>query len=640
MDERPELAGDERQRLAAILAADAVGYSRLMESDEHGTARALAGAHDVFRAQAAAHRGRIVNTVGDSVLAIFASATGAVAAAVGTQHALAELASDVPEARRLRFRVGVHLGDVGERADGDVYGDGVNIAARLQALAPAGGIVVSESVRGAVKARVPVTYRDLGPQRVKNIAEPVHAFAIGDLGAVPRDRVRTPRRWRAVAAALVVCGVVAAAATWWGHRSDSRPATVAVAPPPAAAPAGKPSIAVLPFDNLSAAPDQSYFADGITEDLITDLSKVGGLVVIARNSTFQYKGKARDAREIGKVLGARYLLEGSVRRNGDQVRVNAQLIDAVTGAHVWADRFDGTHAGIFALQETIARAVVKALAVEITGDESQRVANRGTGNAQAYDVFLRGWQHYLHQTPDEFRAAIADFRNATKIDPSYARAWAALAAVYWESYTRYWAEAVGLPRHSNFEAEQFLSKAMRDPVSLAYQVRSAMLLHNGQHEAAIGEAQRGIANDPNDADAYAALAGALTFAGRPTEGLDAIERAMKLNPHFPSTYAYQRGLALFALGRLPEAAASLERAVEINADDYWSKRLLLAVYGLTGQRDKTTPLIAAMTSGVDRGRWASYDPLNVRGVAYWFPFARADDAKRLATGLAKAGVPE
>lgn len=267
------------------------------------------------------------------------------------------------------------------------------------------------------------------------------------------------------------------------------------------------------------------------------------------------------------------------------------------------------------------------------------MGNRGTGNAQAYDVLLRGWQHYLRQTPEEFRAAIADFRKATEIDPGYGRAWAALAAVYWETYTRYWAAAVGIDRHSHFEAQEFLDKAKGDPTSLAHQVRSAMLLHAGRHADAVAEAQKGIASDPNDADGYVGLAGALSFAGRPAEALEAVERAMRLNPHFPSSYAYQRGLALFGLGRLEEAEASLERAVEINADDYWSKRLLLAVYGATGKRAKAAELLTAM-GAVSRGRWASYDPLTVHAVQYWFPFARPDDAKRFASGLAAAGVPE
>jgi TolB-like protein len=392
---------------------------------------------------------------------------------------------------------------------------------------------------------------------------------------------------------------------------------------------------------MSGDADKAYFADGMTEDIITDLSKVAGLTVIARNSSFQYKGKARDVREIGKALNARYVLEGSIRRSGDSVRVNAQLIDASTGAHVWADRYDGEMKNVFALQDAITRNLVKALSVELTKDESDRVAKRGTQNVQAYDYVLRGWEHYLKQTPDEFKAAIADCKRATEIDPSYGRAWAALAAIYWESYTRYWAQSIGLERRSHYEAEQYLAKAMRDPTPLAYQVASAMALHTSRHGEAIAQAQRAVAIDPNDADGYVALANALSFAGRPAEALDAVEKAMRLNPHYPSSYAYQRGLALFGQSRLDEAAASLERAIELNPVDYWSQRLLLAVYGLQGKTEKARALAEAITRVNDaRGRFASYDPLSIRAVAYWYPFARTDDAKRFVSGLAKSGIPD
>ena len=253
---------------------------------------------------------------------------------------------------------------------------------------------------------------------------------------------------------------------------------------------------------------------------------------------------------------------------------------------------------------------------------------------------LKGWEHYLRQTPEEFQAAIVDFTKATEIDPNYGRAWAALAAIHWEIYTRYWGPAMGLSRHTQYEAEQYLAKAMREPTPLAHQVASAMLAHAQQHDEAIAEAQRAVASDPNDADGYAALAGALSFAGRPAEALDAAERAMRLNPHYPASYAYQRGLALFGLNRLDEAAKALERAIEINPDDYWSQRLLLAVYGLAGRRDEAARLTELMRSKDRRGLYASHNPFTIRGVAYWYPFARPEDAKRFASGLAKAGVPD
>ncbi len=512
----------QRQRLAAILAADAVGYSRLMEADEQATMAALDAARTVFRAEVAAHHGasstrRATRCSRCSTPRLAPSRRRLPFSARSRRRRATS-----PRPRRMQFRIGVHLGDVIERPDGDVHGDGVNIAARLQALAQPGGIVVSEAVRGAVKSRLAAKFDDLGMQAVKNIADPVRAFAVhvdeslaSHAAAAPTSRrsSRLARIGAACAAVLIAVGVI-----WW-QRTPPAPVTpgaaaIAVRAPATAslsvpAPTGKPSIAVLPFDNMSGEADKAYFADGITEDLITDLSKVGGLVVIARNSTFQYRGKARDVREIGKALNARYVLEGSVRRSGESVRVNAQLIDAASGAHVWADRYDGDLKNIFGVQDTITRNVVKALSVELTKDESARVANRGTANVKAYDVLLKGWEHYLRQTPEEFRAAIVDFKRSAELDPSYSRAYAALAAVYWDIYTHYWGPALGLTR-SAYDAEQYLAKAMRDPTPLAHQVSSAMLIYAQQHDEGIAEARRAIANDPNDADGYIALAGALS----------------------------------------------------------------------------------------------------------------------------------
>ena len=404
----------------------------------------------------------------------------------------------------------------------------------------------------------------------------------------------------------------------------------------------KPSIAVLPFVNMGGDPEQAYFADGMTEDLITDLSKVAGLFVIARNSTFVYKGKATDIHEVAKTLGVRYVLEGSVRRSGAEVRVNAQLIDATTGGHVWADRYDGDLKNIFAFQDKVTRNVVTALAVELTKEDRERVARRGTENTQAYDVFLKGWQHYLRQTPEDFRAAIVQFKKAVELDPKYGRAYAALAATYWEAYTRYWDVALGFRRgrEAQFQAEQFLAKAMRDPTPLAHQVASTMLLNTQQHDEAIAEAKRAIASDPNDADGYVALANALSFTGRPSGALEQVERAIRLNPHYPPYYLYQLGLARFAMNRLDVAATSLERALALNRDDYWSQRLLLAIYGLLGRRADAAKLLETIKGNEKRGSIAFFDPLTIRAATYWYPFVERADVERFAEGLRKAGVPE
>jgi TolB-like protein len=547
----------------------------------------------------------------------------------------------------MEFRIGVNLGDVIEE-ENRIYGDGVNIAARLEALADPGGICISKTAFDQIETKLPLGYEYLGEREVKNIAKPVGAYKVlmEPRVLVPGAKDKKPpvpvwRRKRPLAGLVAVLILLSGAAVWTFHwrepRSKPASADKVTFPLP-----DKPSIAVLPFVNLSADPEQAYFADGITEDLITDLSKVAGLFVIARNSTFAYKGKANDIREVAKTLGVRYVLEGSVRRSGDEVRVNTQLIDAITGGHMWADRYDGDLKNIFAMQDKVTRNVVTALAVELTKDDRERVARRGTENAQAYDIFLKGWQLYLRQTPEDFRAAIVQFKKAADLDPKYGRAYAALAATYWEASTRYWSVALGLTRQHEDRslAEQFLSKAMSDPTPLAHQVASSMLLHAQQHEEAIAEAKRAIAGDPNDADGYVALAGVFSFTGKAREALELLDRAMRLNPHYPPRYLYQLGLAQFGMRRLEDAAASLQRALTRNHDDYWSQRLLLAVYGLLGHRTDASRLLDTIREQDKRGRISFYDPLTVRAITYWYPFANQQDTERFAEGLRNAGVPE
>jgi adenylate cyclase len=636
-----------KRKLTTILSADVAGYSRLMGEDETATVKTLGQYQQIMSALINQHRGRVVDSPGDNLLAEFASVVDAVQCAVATQKELQARNAELPENRRMQFRIGVNLGDVIE--DGiRIYGDGVNIAARLESLANPGGICISKTAFDQIETKLPFGYEYLGEQTVKNIIKPVEAYKVlmeprvvvgAAKGRKPSVTILRRRGILAGAAVLLIVMIGVGVWSFYWRKPEGKPGpTVKMAFPLP----DKPSIAVLPFVNMSADPEQAYFADGITEDLITDLSKVAGLFVIARNSTFVYKDKANDIREVARTLGVRYVLEGSVRRSGDEVRVNAQLIDATTGGHVWADRYDGELKNIFALQDKVARHVVAALAVELTRDDRERVAHRGTGNAQAYDVFLKGWQHYLRQTPEEFRAAIAHFKKAAELDPEYGRAYAALAATYWEASTRYWSVALGLSRQhdARFQAEQFLEKAMRDPTPLAHQVASAMLLHAQRHDEAIAAASRAIAGDPNDADGYVALAGAFSFTGKAREALDLLERAMRLNPHYPPRYLYQLGLAQFGLQRLEDAAASLQRVLTLNPDDHWAQRLLLAVYGLLGRRTEASRLLEAVRERDKRGRIFFYDPLTVRAISYWYPFAYQQDAGRFAEGLRNAGVPE
>jgi TolB-like protein len=398
-----------------------------------------------------------------------------------------------------------------------------------------------------------------------------------------------------------------------------------------------PSIAVLPFENLSGEPAQDYFADGMTEDLITDLSKISGLFVIARNSSFAYKGRQLKAPQVAEELGVRYVLEGSVRRAGDEVRINAQLIDAMTRGHLWAERYDGSLADVFGLQDMVTRKIVAALAVKLTAREQERIAHKETQSAKAYDVFLQGWQHYVRQNPKNFRKAISYFEEAIETDPEYGRAYAALALTYMQVWRRFWHAKIGLRylHDPRFLAEEFLEKALKEPTPLAHRVAAGMLSHQGRHKEAIAEAERGISLDPNDAEGYVALAGALTLAGKPHEAYQLVQRAMRLNPHFPPSYTYELGFAEFGMQQFEKAAESLERARELNPDDRWSSRLLLATYGLLGRGKDAARLLEKIARS-----WRGFDPITVRSVAFWYPFQETADAERLAEGLRRAGVPE
>jgi len=628
------------RRLAAILAADVVGYSRLMEADEEATVRTLSTYREIIEGLVERHHGRVFGSAGDSVIAEFASPVEAVRCAVEIQRELEAHNVDLPEDRRMRLRIGVNLGDVIVEGD-NLLGDGVNIAARLETLADPGGISLARSVFDQVKKQLDLGYEFLGEHAVKNIADPIQVYRVltepEAIGKIIGETKRATQSWKRMAleAAVVVLIAVAGVGLWlrpW--QATVEPASVERMAYPLP---DKPSIAVLPFTNMSDDPSQEYFADGMTEDLITDLSKVSGLFVISRNSVFTYKGKAVKVRQVAEELGVRYVLEGSVRRAGEQVRINAQLIDATTGGHLWAERYDGTLDDVFALQDRVTRKIVAALAVQLTAGEQERVARKETDNAEAYDAFLQGWQHYLRQNPENFRKAISYFEKAVELDPQYARAYAALAATYAQVWKRYWHAKVGLRylHDPRFLAEEFLEQALLDPTPLAHQVAAGMLSQQGRHEEAIAEAERAISLDPNDADGYIALASALSLAGRPEEAHRLVQRAMRLNPHYPPSYLYELGITEFSMERFEKAVESLERASALNPDDRWSLRLLLATYGLLGRKEEAAGLLE--TAGMS---WRGIDPLTVRGVAFWYPFKEPADAERLAEGLRRAGVPD
>ena len=634
------------RRLAAILALDVVGYSRLMRANEADTLAVLkAHRKEIIDPKATQYGGRTIKLMGDGVLLEFGSVVDAVTFAVEIQHAFGERNSGLPDGRQVRYRIGINIGDVIVEGD-DIYGDGVNIAARLEGLAEPGGICISSAVHAQVVGKIDLVFEDLGEQQVKNIAEPVtvHRVVLDEKAAAFITPVVAPaaaarRRSRPVAAAAaVVCFLVVAGVLWWRPWSpDVEPANVgrlAFALP------DKPSVAVLPFDNLSDDPQQEYFVDGLTDDLITDLSKISGLFVIARNSTFAYKGTAVTIRQVAEDLGVQYVVEGSVRRSSDEVRINAQLIDAFSGRHVWAERYDGPLGDIFDLQDKVVGQIVSALAVSLT-DAEQVGGGAETAVVEAYDAFLRGLELYHRFTPESHKSAITHFERAIELDPDYGRAYAGLAAVYWSAIEIGWEVTIelDLPWQQIFDsARDYLSKALEHPSPLAYRVSAQLLLHNKRFDEAVGEIDKAISLDPNDADSYASKSEVLVRAGDAEVAETAARTAMRLNPNYRASYLHALGRSLFGQQRFGEAVEVLERALSRdpeshNLEDYY----LAAAYGHLGRTEEAEAAVQRYNESSEQIGWES---LTLGYIGRWITYKNEADVERLREGLRLAGVPE
>jgi TolB-like protein/class 3 adenylate cyclase len=496
--ERPVAEDRVERRLTTILAADIVGYSRLMAADDAGTlAQLKVHRKEIIEPKTGEHSGRVVKLMGDGTLMEFGSVVDAVYFAVEMQRAITERNVGVPEDRRVTYRIGINIGDIIVEGD-DIYGDGVNVAARLEAMAEPGGICVSRTVFDHVKGKVEIGFEDLGAQKVKNIPEPVQTFKVL-LGSPTAEHaiVATPAAkrtllWPMVAGSLIVLVIVSGALLWlrpWEEPLQP----VSVDAMPLALP-DRPSIAVLPFNNMSDDPSQEYFVDGMTEDLITNLAKIKSLFVIARNTVFTYKGKSVVVPDVARKLGVKYVLEGSVRRVGKAIRINTQLIDGANGAHIWAERYDGTLADIFSLQDKVTGEIVAQLQISLTPDEQNRRERGDTDNSDAHDAYLRGWQLYRRYTPEDFVKAIPHLKRAVELDPDYGQAWAALASIYWISYRKSFAWSwIVNPDKSNQvsfvgsrdKAEINLKQAMRNPTPLAHQIESQISWDYRQFERAL-----------------------------------------------------------------------------------------------------------------------------------------------------------
>lgn len=517
-----------KRKLAAILSADVEGYSRLMDDDEEATVRTLTAYRNAIDDLAQQYRGRIVDTPGDNILAEFSSVVDAVNCAVEIQRDLAERNAELSKNRRMEFRIGVNLGDVIEEED-RIYGDGVNIAARIESLSDAGGICISHSAYDQIKNKLKFGYEYFGEHEVKNIREPVKAYRVLMAPEFEGQRIgfekKTPKiRWMGVVAAVVI--IVIGLLIYQVYQSKQiLPVEEALAE--------KPSIAVMPFDNFSNDPEQGYFGDGISEDLITDLSKIPDLLVISRLSSFTYKGKNIKVQQIAKELGVRYVLEGSVRKVGNSIRINAQLIDATTGHHLWAERYDGDMNDIFTLQDNINRKIAASLALKLTEDDQNRLLQKGTANMEAYEAYMIGSNiaDSLRYDPEKFAESLSWFEKAIELDPDYSQAYAALAEIYIFGSEFGIQRPLGISsRLARMRGMNYLQMAMKNPNNVAYRITARVYTYRGQHEKALDYGMRAIALAPNAYRSNAFMALNMIEAGKPDKWIPFADRMRRLDP--------------------------------------------------------------------------------------------------------------
>jgi TolB-like protein/class 3 adenylate cyclase len=544
------------RRLAAILAVDVAGYSRLMEGDEEGTLADLrAIRRELGDPKIAEHRGRIVKTTGDGLLAEFASVVDAMRCAVDVQRAMTERNTEIPPAKRIEFRVGIHQGDI-IVDDGDIFGEGVNLAARLEGLAEPGGICISGRVHADVAGKLDVSFEDLGEQQVKNISRPVRVFR-AQLG--------------------------------------TRSAPVAEKTPALALP-DKPSIAVLPFQNMTGDPEQEYFVDGMVEEITTAISRLPWLFVIARNSSFTYKGKAVDVKQVGHELGVRYVLEGSVRKGGNRVRITGQLIDATTGNHIWADRFDGTLDDIFDLQDQIASNVAGAIEPKLRQSEIERASRKPTANLTAYDLYLRALAQTYRYTEEGFAEAVALIRRALALDPSYAPAAALVGWCRTVQRIQGWgslsdedlADAVRLARHG--------LEAVREDPDTMWRAAHPLSALAGETATGVAILDRALTLNPNAASAWMVKGWIQALRNKPDEAIEACERALRLSPFDPLQCMNACGFALahFAARRFEQAIVWADSALRDQPRVFTAIRVKIAACAHLGRLDQARAELGRM----------------------------------------------
>ena len=576
------------RKLAAILYADVVGYSRLTGEDEEGTHRRLSEFLDLISAFIERHNGGVVHYAGDAVLADFGTASDALTCAVAIQRDLASRNEILPDERKLHFRIGVNLGEVIVDRN-DIYGDGVNVAARLEGLARPGGICISDAVRSAIGNKLAFEYEFMGEQRVKNIAEPVRTYRV---------------------------------------RMDDVVAESFSSVEPLELP-DKPSIAVLAFDNMSNDPEQSYFSDGVAEDIITDLSKISSLFVVARNSTFAYKDQRVNVQEVGRQLGVHYVLEGSVRKAGNRLRITAQLIDTATGGHLWAERYDRDLTDIFEVQDEVTSKIVTALVPRLSPEDKQRTVSRVTGNMEAYDYFLRGRDQDALDTRDANASARSMLGKAIELDSEFSLAHSYLARNHLISYVNRWGDD---PEQSLKIGMELAQRAVvLDKFNAhAHYAYAAAAVWSKQHDQALVEAREAIAIDPNFSIGHEILGFTQLYIGQPREAVAAIQLAMRLDPLFRDVILHILAQAYYQLGEYEQAVAALKRRLIRKPESDISRVLLAASYGQLGEAEK------------GRMEWAHAIEVNpefsLEHRRRVLPYKNPKDFEHIVEGLRKAGV--
>ncbi len=584
--------GRIERRLAAILSADIAGYSRLMGADELGTVRALREHRAAIDPMVASHGGRIVKTTGDGILLEFPSIVAAVECALLIQKLMAERNADVAEDRRMLFRIGINLGDVLIDGD-DILGDGVNVAARLEGIAEPGSVYISEAAHQQVRDKLDVTFEDTGEQQLKNIARPVRAYRVH--GGTPPVN----------------------------------------SPPPFPVPE-KPSIAVLPFQNMSGDPAQDYFSDGIAEDIITELSRFRSLFVVARNSSFALRGTVVNVTEVGRRLGVRYVVEGSVRKAGNRVRVTTQLFDTASANHLWGERYDRELEDVFVVQDEISRAIVSALPVRLEDADRDLAKHKQTSNITAYDLVLLGNERWRRLTSKDLAEALGYFRSAVALDPQYSRAHANIA---WTHVCTVFLE--GSDTTSLDEALRHIELALDidDSDAWSHGVFGQLLFLLGRDDEAEIHLKRALVYNPNDADVAAVFANILVYWGRWQEALSWIEKAKRLNPLPPNLYHWYHALALYSAREYERAVKTLK---EIRSLDRWSHALLAACYAQTGRLDEARSELDVFIS--EREREFKDRGETPPGKRIDLALSRADryrnslDREHFLDGLRKAGL--